>query len=206
MRIAPKDNGTIDGTISSVGLCPSTGKVVDFRSRDRIYEERPEMYGVHRLIYAGNFPHGSLEHPLSIGKPQWYRADDDASERQLTQPGFYVVVKRFSSKEERRRVVAYPLTVEEPVGIENHLNFIHAGKPRKVVPLESKALACGLALWLNTTYIDEWFRDVSGSTQVNAGDIKTMPCPPAHALEAIGNLWHPDMSQEEVDSVCEVLR
>ncbi|MBQ9001924.1 MAG: Eco57I restriction-modification methylase domain-containing protein [Eggerthellaceae bacterium] len=206
VRIAPKENDAIEGTIASEGLCPSTGKVVDFRNRERIYDERPEADGVRRLVYAGNFPHGALEHPLPIGKPQWYRADDEASIRQLTQPGCYVVVKRFSSKEERRRVVAYPLKIDEPVGLENHLNFIHGGKPRKVVPLGSEALSRGLALWLNTTYIDDWFRDVSGSTQVNAGDIKAMPCPPLESLEAIGGKWRPGISQEEIDRVCEVLR
>lgn len=206
VRIAPKNNGKVNGTISSVGFCPSTGKVVDFRNKGRIYGDHPEADDVYRLIYAGNFPRGVLEHPLAIGKPQWYWADDDISRRHLIQPGFYVVVKRFSSKEERRRVVAYPLAVSEPVGIENHLNFIHAGKSRKVVPLESEALACGLALWLNTTFVDEWFRDVSGSTQVNAGDIKAMPCPPMGALRAVGDQWRPGMPQEEVDSVCEVLR
>lgn len=206
VRIAPKDNGKVTGTISSVGFCPSTGKVVDFRNRERIYSDRPDWDDVYRLIYAGNFSSGTLEHPLAIGKPQWYRADDDVSRRQLTQPGFYVVVKRFSSKEERRRVVAYPLAADEPVGIENHLNFIHMGKPREVVPFESETLACGLALWLNTTFIDEWFRDVGGSTQVNAGDIKTMPCPSVDALKFVGSRWRPGMLQEEVDKACEVLR
>ena len=164
------------------------------------------MPGIYPLVYAGNFPRGELEHPMSFGKAQWYRADDEGSIRQLTKPGSYVVVKRFSSKEERRRVVAYPLTIDGPVGIENHLNFIHEGKPRAVVPLRSEALARGLALWLNTTYIDDWFRDVSGSTQVNAGDIKAMPCPPLGALEKVGKRWRPGMNQSEVDEACEVLR
>lgn len=206
VRIAPKNNGTLFETINTCGLCPSTGKVVDFRSRNRIYKERPNNQDIYRLIYSGNFLSGDFQHPLEFGKPQWYRADDGASIHQLTESGAYVIVKRFSSKEERRRVVAYPLQLDEPAGIENHLNFIHAGKPRKVVPLSSMALAQGLALWLNSTYIDEWFRDVSGSTQVNAGDIKTMPCPSTDRLEAIGPNWYPNISQSEIDNICEALR
>ena len=115
------------------------------------------------------------------------------------------MVKRFSSKEEKRRVVAYPLIVDKPIAIENHLNFIHQGKPRKVIPLRSKELCNGLVIWLNSTFIDDWFRDVSGSTQVNAGDIKAMPCPPITQLEFLGHQWHMGMSQNEIDNVCEGL-
>ena len=71
--------------------------------------------------------------------------------------------------------------------------------------MDSKELAQGLTIWLNTTFIDAWFRDVSGSTQVNAKDIKSMPCPLLENLEAIGKLWHPNMNQDEIDNICEGL-
>lgn len=206
IRVAPECNGSVQSTISAEGLCPSTGKVVDFRSRERIYYDRPNEEGIYPLVYAGNFAGGAIEHPLDFGKPQWFRADTQTTINQLTREGFYVVVKRFSSKEERRRVVAYPLHVQSPIGIENHLNFIHAGKPRKVVPLSSMELAQGLALWLNSTFIDKWFRDVSGSTQVNAGDIKAMPCPSLSDLERIGVYWRADLTQEMIDAICEELK
>ena len=206
VRIAPEDNRSLFSTVSSVGLCPSTGKVVDFRNRGRIYGEKPDAPDIHPLIYAGNFRDGSLVHPLSFGKPQWLCADTPAARHQLIQPGAYVAVKRFTAKEERRRVVAYPLVIDEPIGVENHLNFIHAGSSRKVLPLDSPELAQGIVLWLNSTYIDEWFRDVSGSTQVNAGDIKAMPCPSLDLLRVAGREWRADMPQNEIDEICEVLR
>lgn len=206
VRIAPECNGCDLETVSSVGLCPSTGKVVDFRCKDRISEVKPDGDDVYRLFYSGNFSDGRLNHPKSIGKAQWYVADDPKSIRQLTNPGSYVVVKRFSSKEERKRVAAYPLFLEEAVALENHLNFIHAGTPRQVVPLASKELALGLAMWLNSTFVDEWFRDVSGSTQVNAKDIKAMPCPSIDILEEIGVHWETDLTQSEVDEICKGMK
>ncbi|WP_206215113.1 methyltransferase [Adlercreutzia sp. ZJ138] len=207
VRIAPEDANGLSETIASLGLCPSTGKVVDFRNRERIFEERPEGDDIFPMIYAGNFHNGELEHPLRIGKPQWYQAKtkDLKALRQLIKPGAYVAVKRFSAKEERRRVVAYPLVLTGDVALENHVNFIHAGIPRNVVPLRSVELARGLSMWLNTTYLDTWFRGVSGSTQVNAGDIKAMPCPSLEKLEEVGLIWRADMGQEEIDRICKTL-
>jgi len=206
VRIAPEGADGPGETISSSGLCPSTGKVVDFRSKERIYNDKPDSDAIYPLLYAGNFSSGEMTHPRDFGKPQWYRADDEKSMQQLMQPGSYVVVKRFTSKEEKRRVAAFPLTLETPITLENHLNFIHEGTSRKVVPLRSAELSRGLALWLNTTFVDEWFRNVSGSTQVNAGDIRAMPCPPLDQLEDIGMCWKPGMTQAEVDEVCESVR
>lgn len=202
VRIAPEESSGLNETLKDLGLCASTGKVVDFRSRDRTYLERPNDQNIFPLVYAGNFSTGVLSHPLNFGKPQWFRADNSITRNQLILPGSYVVVKRFSSKEEKRRVVAYPLIIDKPIAIENHLNFIHQGQPRKVVSLQSKELCNGLAIWLNSTFIDNWFRDISGSTQVNAGDIKAMPCLPIAQLESLGYHWHTGMSQNEIDSVC----
>lgn len=206
VRIAPHSGSGSCETLGEVGLCPSTGKVVDFRSRDCIFDEKPDGKSVYSLLYAGNFVDGEIIHPRDIGKPQWFVADDVKAVQQLTQPGFYVVVKRFSSKEERRRVTAYPIEVSEPIALENHLNFIHAGTPRNVVPLRSEGLSRGLALWLNSTYIDEWFRDVSGSTQVNAKDIKSMPCPSIETLQSLGRFWEPGMDQSTIDAIIESVK
>ena len=145
-------------------------------------------------MYIGNFPHGQLEHSLSFGKGQWFCLGDDWATRQVCQPGAYVLVKRFSAKEERRRAVAYPLMVDAPVALENRSSFLHQGRPRKVVPPRSAALA----------FIDEWFRCVSGSTQVNADDIKKMPCPSLDELEHLGREWDAGMMQEAIDGECEV--
>ena len=205
IRIAPP-TGSNTETMASRGFCPSTGKVVDFRSRERIYMTYEEAVGdaqskgdIYRLVYAGNMRTGELVHPASIGKCQWYRADDKSTLLQLIQPGSYVLVKRFSAKEETRRVVAYPITITEPTAFENHTSFIHQGTPRKVMPLSSETLARGISVWLNSTYIDDWFRDMSGSTQVNAKDIKAMPCPDEKALVSLGEGWVAGMTQEQTD-------
>jgi adenine-specific DNA-methyltransferase len=100
--------------------------------------------------------------------------------------GFYVLVKRFSAKEERRRIVAAiydPARVPaEAVAFENHLNYYHrngSGLPER--------LAKGLAAFLNSTLVDLYFRQFNGHTQVNATDLRSLNYPTEEELEALGS-------------------
>ena len=54
---------------------------------------------------------------------------------------------------------------------DNKLNYVHQGTSRRTVPLNDK-VARGLTLWLTSSIVDEWYRQVSGSTQVNATDLR----------------------------------
>ena len=111
---------------------------------------------------------------------------NDETEKWLYPNGFYCVVRRFSSKEEKRRVVA---SVVDPaafgdhsvLGFENHMNLFHEDKHG--LP---EALARGLAVFLNTTAVDEHFRRFNGHTQVNATDLRLMKYPSRDALFRVG--------------------
>jgi adenine-specific DNA-methyltransferase len=108
-----------------------------------------------------------------------------ATQKWLYPTGFYTVVRRFSSKEERRRVVANvvdPTALPYPwLGLENHLNVFHIGRE----PL-SEDLAHGLATYLNSTAVDQYFRQFNGHTQVNATDLRSMRYPDRATLVALG--------------------
>ena len=96
------------------------------------------------------------------------------------------MVRRFTAKEERHRIVA---SVVDPsvldnapmLGFENHLNFFHENKGG--LP---QALAHGLAVFLNSTTIDEYYRCFSGHTQVNATDLRLIKYPSRDALIEVG--------------------
>ena len=110
----------------------------------------------------------------------------DASADLLVPSGHYVLVKRFSAKEEQRRVVAgiiNPEIIVSPVfAFENHLNYYHrhgAGLP----PL----IARGLSAFLNSSFVDSYFRQFNGHTQVNATDLRSLRYPPVTRLEALGD-------------------
>ena len=70
----------------------------------------------------------------------------------------------------------------EWVGLENHLNYVY----RKGEDL-SKAEAFGLASFFNSALVDHYFRAISGNTQVNAAEIRTMPMPDQRKLARIGD-------------------
>ncbi len=67
------------------------------------------------------------------------------------------------------------------IGFENHLNVFHQ-QGQGLPPL----LARGLALYLNSTVVDQYFRLFNGHTQVNASDLRSLPYPSRAALIALG--------------------
>ncbi|MCI0564248.1 MAG: hypothetical protein MN733_37720, partial [Nitrososphaera sp.] len=99
--------------------------------------------------------------------------------------GIYVLVRRFSAKEERRRVVAAVfddhLVPCKVVGFENHLNYFHA----QGSPLDRK-LAWGLFAFLNSSSLDTYFRQFNGHTQVNATDLRSLRYPKRNDLIDLG--------------------
>jgi adenine-specific DNA-methyltransferase len=185
-------------TLADLGLTVSTGPVVDFRLREDLRAD-PEG-GTVPLLYPGHFNCAGLQWPKpGFKKPNAIR-DTMATRKWLYPNGFYAVVRRFSSKEERRRIVA---NVIDParlpaamIGIENHLNVFHT----KRQPI-SEDMAHGLSAYLNATAVDTYFRRFNGHTQVNATDLRAMRYPSRDALITLGQ-WaktRANISQEEID-------
>ena len=171
-------------SLADIGMKVSTGPVVDFRLREHL-RKMPERGSV-PLIYPGHLSISGTVWPIpSLKKPNAIMRNPE-TEKWLYPNGFYCAVRRFSSKEEKRRVVA---SVIEPaafgdhsmLGFENHMNLYHEDKHG--LP---EALARGLAVFLNTTAVDEHFRRFNGHTQVNATDLKLMKYPSRDSLIQLG--------------------
>src|SRR6185437_13321007 len=82
----------------------STGRVVDFRAT-KFLRENPGANTV-PLIYPRNFDNGCILHPKPGGNKAQALALLPGVEELLVPKGVYALVKRFTSKEEKRRVVA----------------------------------------------------------------------------------------------------
>ena len=130
-----------------------------------------------------------------IRKPN-YILDDGRSESLLVHSGVYVLVKRFSAKEERRRITAClydPRRVRAGrVGFENHLNYFHA--KGESIP---RSLAKGLVAFLNSQLVDNYFRQFNGHTQVNASDLRKLRYPSREALVALGRRINGSLADEK---------
>jgi hypothetical protein len=158
--------------------------VVDFRLREHI-QEHPSK-GTVPLLYPGHFSGYTTQWPKDGIKRGNAIQLNSETKKWLYPNGFYTVVRRFSSKEETRRIVASvvrPDTFPDApmLGFENHLNVFHEDKHGL-----SEALAYGLAVFLNTTAVDDNFRRFNGHTQVNATDLRLMKYPDKKTLITLG--------------------
>ncbi|MDH5571950.1 MAG: Eco57I restriction-modification methylase domain-containing protein [Gammaproteobacteria bacterium] len=176
---------TICYSLEDLGIKVSTGPVVDFRLKEHL-RDMPEA-GTIPLIYPAHFNGINIEWPITgMKKPNAIHYNSD-TEKWFYPNGFYCLVRRFSSKEEKRRIMA---SIVQPdtfpghnvLGFENHINVFHENK--QGLP---EALARGLAIYLNTSIVDEHFRRFNGHTQVNATDLKLMKYPSREKLIALGN-------------------
>jgi adenine-specific DNA-methyltransferase len=188
-------------SLDEVGLEVSTGPVVDFRVK-KYLRAMPETNAV-PLIYPGHFNGREIKWPkIGVKKPNALVICDE-TKRWLYPNGFYVVVRRFSSKEERRRIVASIINPAnfgsyDMLGFENHLNVFHIGKKGL-----SENISYGLVTYLNSTFVDQCFRRFSGHTQVNATDLRSLKYPSLNTLNKLGN-WAkklPITTQESIDEL-----
>ena len=187
---------SLPASLSSLAVNVSTGRVVDFRARPNL-QDAPGSDDA-PLVYPGNLRRGKVLWPRSIGKSQGFRVLDASDHKALLPSGYYVLVKRFSAKEERRRIVAAVWDPNQyggrPVAFENHLNVFHAGGSGL-----DRDLAWGLCAWLNGSVVDRCFRTFSGHTQVNATDLRSMNYPDGQALRRLGAHLDELPSQEDLD-------
>ena len=187
-------------TLADLGIQVSTGPVVDFRLKTHL-RDMPEP-GAVPLLYPGHFSGNTARWPIEgMKKPNAIQRNAN-TEKWLYPNGFYCVVRRFSSKEEKRRIMASVVHPKifgdsELLGFENHLNLFHENKHGISAPL-----AHGLAVFLNTTLVDERFRRFNGHTQVNATDLKAIKYPSRDTLIQLGDwaMRQKTLNQEQIDA------
>jgi adenine-specific DNA-methyltransferase len=191
IHLVPDENGhalaetmeTLPCTLDALGLAVSTGRVVDFRAR-RWLRAEPSSQTV-PLIYPTHFENGLVRWPKANYKKPNAILYSGESAALMVPAGVYVLVRRFSAKEERRRLVAAIFDPEyvpcKVVGFENHVNYFH----ERGAPLE-RTLAWGLSVFLNCTPLDTYFRQFNGHTQVNATDLRFLRYPTRDALFELG--------------------
>jgi len=165
--------------LHSFDLQISTGPIVAYRSSEWIGPR-----GNYPLVLLDNIRPMQIDWPLENGKPQYVR-ECSAAQKWMVPNANYVLLRRFSAKEDPRRLQAAPLLADQfgaPwLGIENHVNFIH--RPGATLSEEE---ALGLAALFNSDLLDSYFRIINGNTQVNATDLRALRLPPLDVIVRIG--------------------
>ncbi|MDA7990512.1 MAG: Eco57I restriction-modification methylase domain-containing protein [Gammaproteobacteria bacterium] len=197
-----RDMRALPCTLADLGMDVSTGKVVDFRISGelRFSDEK----GAVPLIRPLNIADGITRFPVEHKKHCNFIMANKRSRKLLVDNGSYVLVKRFTTVEQRKRVTASVWTPDEYgadlVGFENRINYFHsggAGLPTNI--------ARGLWVFLNSSPVDAYFRQFNGSTQVNAADLRYLRYPTRRQLAALGRSAQPGAGQDRIDGLVEGL-
>lgn len=197
------DNQLFQNSLSELGVQVSTGPVVDFRERSLLIQDVTDtVHPVVPMPYPHHFVNGEVEYPKEHKKYPNAILHVDKLKKSLWPTGNYVLIKRFSSKEERRRIAAYlvtPLSFKsELLAFENGWNVLHIQKSGL-----SAELATGLTCFLNSSEVDNYFRIFSGHTQVNATDLRNMRFPSIEDLCSMGKKFRLGMMQSKIDAIVE---
>lgn len=174
---------TFPTTFEGAGYFISTGRVVEHRTRKYITDETgtPNSVPLYR-------PHNVT--PLTATWTGDNKKDvsfilNGGHEKHTMENGNFVLLKRFSSKDEKRRLVSGVHLANshgcELIGFGNKTNYI--GLSTGILSITE---AYGLAAIFNSSFMDKYFRCISGNTQVNATEIRVMKFPTREQVKEIG--------------------
>lgn len=184
-------------TLSALGLKVSTGPVVAFRASAHIREHAG--VGTVPLLWLQHVGQQRISWPIRK-KREHIRATPESA-WMLVKNEPMVLMRRFSPKEDERRVTCSAYTGDLPgavIGLENHLNYIY--RPGGRMTVEE---ARGLSGFLASKLVDDQFRALAGSTQINATELRKLPLPSLEVIETIGRCLSDCPTLAEIDAVVE---
>ena len=183
-------------TLPSLGMKMKTGLTVDFRNRDALRNTAEEQ--AVPLFYSQHIQNGKVVFP--VGREYEYIVTEQSG--LLQKNANYLFVKRFTAKEEHRRLqcgvyLARKYDGYESISTQNKINFIDGLKGL------SECVVYGLYVLFNSTLYDCYYRILDGSTQVNSTEVNSMPIPPMNTIEAMGRelIRARDMSETSCDKI-----
>ena len=186
-------------TLPDIGVKMKTGLTVDFRNRDILRDDEED--GAIPLFYSQHIKQGTVHFPIQ--KEHEYVVTD---QRGLMQDNKnYLFVKRFTAKEEPRRLqcgiyLAKNYPQYEKISTQNKINFIDV-----LLGEMSECLVYGLYVLFNSTLYDEYYRILNGSTQVNSTEVNSMPVPNIEIIQEMGRklMKTKDLSESSCDLILE---
>ena len=166
-------------TLPNIGLPMKTGLTVDFRNKDLLRNNSEE--NIVPLFYPYHIKNGLISFPS--GRSNEYILTNKKG--LLQNNANYLFVKRFTAKEEQRRLqCGIYLSKNHPdyskISTQNKINFIGGSS------FVSDEIIYGLYVVFNSTIYDKYYRILNGSTQVNSSEINSIPVPSLNVLKCAG--------------------
>lgn len=159
-----------------------TGIVVDFRQWDELRSEPGEH--IVPLFYSQHIRSGRVYHNPSGKNSDWIV---DKKPSLIQDNKNYVFCKRFTAKEEKRRLQCGIYLAEDfpkysSIATQNKIYYIDSVSGE----LLSRETIYGIYVLLNSTLFDMYYRVLNGSTQVNSTEINSIPVPSIEYINILG--------------------
>lgn len=165
----------------------STGPVVAFRSTEFLNSEGQVNGSLSPLLWLHNIKEMEFVYPLKKANKPGFIVNSENSRKLLLKNKNYVLLRRFSSKDDKSRLVCCPyfssVLQTEMLGIENHVNYIH--RPSGEL---SEDEVWGVSALFSSSLFDTYFRTFNGNTQVGASELKQIKMPPLEKIILIGSM------------------
>ena len=147
-----------NGNLNKYNIQISTGPVVGFRNKEYIHEKyRNGSIFLVPLFWLHNIKQMVVEWPLPKPEKGQYVRNEKKSKSILIPNKDYILLRRFSSKEDKSRLIAAPyfscFTKSEYIGVENKVNYIY--RPKGYL---AKDEIIGLSALLNSSLFNSFFK------------------------------------------------
>ncbi len=174
-------------TLNDYNIQISTGPVVAFRCNGFLISDLALKVSVAPLVWLHNIKEMEFVYPLKKGIKQSYILDSEESRKVLLKNKNYVLIRRFSSKDDKSRLVCCPYFASylkyKRIGIENHINYVY--RPNGELSEEE---IWGISALFSSKLFDTYFRTFNGNTQVGASELKQINMPPLERIIMIGKI------------------
>ncbi|MEA3378531.1 MAG: N-6 DNA methylase [Nanoarchaeota archaeon] len=167
-----------------LGIKISTGKVIAFRNKE--YLQKSLTKNSLPLLWMHNIKDGRIEWPNTKKDKAIAIKKCNGTKNLLLKTNNYLVLKRFTTKEQKRRfetacIFKTDFKEFEYFALDNMINYIY--NPNQSL---TKNQIKGIAKYLSLPIVDSYFRILNGHTQVNANEVYALPFPSLVQLEDFG--------------------
>ena len=174
------------GSLHKYNIQVSTGPVVAFRSQEFIHKVyKNGTITLVPLIWIHNVNKMQIDWPVRNSEKGEYINVTDRSRSLLLPNKNYILLRRFSTKDDKSRLIAAPyfsdITKAEFVGVENKVNYIY--RPNGV--LEHSEII-GLSALFNSNLFDTYFKTFNGNVNVSATELREITLPPLEQIKELG--------------------